>query len=105
MATVFYNADYVGSGHAFDTTRKAKWVADSLCSSPIHGIELVPPSPLLIEQVESVHDAAYVRAVQTGVPRALAEQQGFPWNAGLWRSVLASNGGVVAAASARSTAW
>ena len=34
----------------------------------------------------------------TGVPRAPAEQQGFLWNAGLWRSVLASNGGVVAAA-------
>ena len=54
MAAVFYNADYVDSGHAFDTTRKAKWVADSLSRSPIPGIELVSPSPLSIEQVDLV---------------------------------------------------
>src|SRR5206468_3112593 len=38
------------------------------------------------------------RAVETGIPRRLAESQGFAWDAQLWPMVLASNGGVVAAA-------
>ena len=37
MVKVFYSSEYVGSAHAFDTTRKAKWVADSLASAPIRG--------------------------------------------------------------------
>ena len=100
MVRVYYSPMYVGSGFAFDTTRKAKWIADSLSESPIPGIELVEPEPLTREQVAKVHDADYIGAVETGVPRDLAESQGFEWDAGLWPMVLASNGGAVAAARA-----
>ncbi len=95
---LFYSPDYVGSAYAFETTRKAKWVADSLHASSIDGIELVRPRPLSWDQVVRVHDPEYVSAVQTGVPRGLAESQGFAWDPGLWPMVLASNGGAVAAA-------
>lgn len=95
---VYYSPDYVGSAYAFETTRKARWVADSLSADPIPGIELVTPRPLAWEQVVQVHDPEYVKAVQTGVPRHLAESQGFEWDPGLWRMVLSSNGGAVAAA-------
>jgi acetoin utilization deacetylase AcuC-like enzyme len=91
---------YVGSAHVFETTRKAQWIADSLGSVPIGGIELVSPSSLSYDQLVQVHDPAYVRAVETGVPRSLAESQGFRWDAGLWPMVCASNGGAVAAALA-----
>jgi acetoin utilization deacetylase AcuC-like enzyme len=97
---LFYSPAYVGSGYAFDTTRKARWVADSLAASPISGVALVAPAPLTREQAAEVHDPAYVQAVETGVPRSLAESQGFSWDGGLWPMVLASNGGVVAAAHA-----
>ena len=97
MVRIFYSPQYVGSAHAFETTRKAKWVADSLGSAPIRGIELVSPPSLSYETLVQVHDPAYVDAVQTGVPRDLAESQGFGWDAGLWSMVLASNGGAVAA--------
>ena len=97
---VFYSPDYVGSAYAFETTRKAQWVADSLAISPIEGIDLVEPPPLSWDQVAQVHDPDYVRAVQTGVPRHLAESQGFEWDPGLWPMVLSSNGGAVAAALA-----
>ena len=100
MVSVFYSPQYVGAAYAFETTRKAKWVADSLGRAPIDGIELVSPPSLLYEQVVQVHDPGYVRAVQTGVPRGLAESEGFTWDAGLWPMVLASNGGAVAAALA-----
>lgn len=98
MVKVFYSPEYIGSEHEFDTTRKAKWIADSLAESSIPGLELVEPIPLRRDQVADVHDPEYVQAVETGEPRHLAESQGFCWDAGLWPMVLASNGGVVAAA-------
>ena len=94
---VYYSPDYVGSAYAFETTRKAEWVADSLAGSPIPGIRLVEPRPLTREQVAEVHEVAYVQAVEKGVPRYLAQSQGFSWDAGLWPMVLSSNGGAVAA--------
>ena len=100
MTRVFYSPSYVGSGYAFETTRKAKWIADSLGESPIRGIELVKPQSLTELQVASVHGAEYINAVRTGDPVGLAESQGFDWDPNLWPMVLASNGGVVAAALA-----
>lgn len=97
---VFYSPQYVGSAYSFETTRKARWLADSLEASPIPGLELAEPRPLTREQVLEVHDAEYVRAVETGTPRYLAESQGFVWDPGFWPMVLASNGGVVDAALA-----
>jgi len=100
MVRVYYSPAYVGSGYAFDTTRKARWIADSLSESPVPAIELAAPAPLTREQVAEVHDPGYARAIETGVPRGLAESQGFVWDPGLWPMVLASNGGAVAAALA-----
>jgi acetoin utilization deacetylase AcuC-like enzyme len=97
MIQVFYSPDYVCSGYSFDTTRKSKWIADSLADSPIPGISLSRPKPLTREQVTQVHDVEYIRAVETGDPRSLAQSQGFSWDAGLWPMVRASNGGAVAA--------
>jgi acetoin utilization deacetylase AcuC-like enzyme len=97
---VFYSPDYVLGGYTFDTTRKARWVADSLRNRPIVSVELAAPAPLTEEQVCAVHDPAYVAAVRTGEPRMLATSQGFAWDPLIWPMVLASNGGAVAAALA-----
>lgn len=97
---VYYSESYVAAGHSFDTTRKARWVAESLAMTPIPGIELVEPAPLTREEILAVHDPEYVRAVETGNPRSRAESQGFRWDEALWPMVLASNGGAVAAARA-----
>jgi acetoin utilization deacetylase AcuC-like enzyme len=98
MMRVFYSPEYAGAGYSFDTTRKARWIAESLSESPLPEIELAEPGRLSWRQVAAVHDPGYVRAVETGAPRGLAESQGFEWDAGLWPMVLASNGGAVAAA-------
>jgi len=95
---VFYSTDYAGSGYAFETTRKACWIADALNAEPISNLQLLAPSPLTWEQLNLVHDEDYLRAVQTGLPIELAQSQGFRWDAGLWPMVLASNGGMLAAA-------
>ena len=90
MVRVYYSPTYVGAAYAFETTRKAKWIAESLSESPIPGIELVEPEPLTRDQVAKVHDAGYIRAIETGIPRELAESQDLKWDAGLWPMVLAS---------------
>jgi acetoin utilization deacetylase AcuC-like enzyme len=95
---VYYSADYVRSEHAFETTRKARWVAESLVRRPLAGVRLLAPRALTEAEVSAVHDPRYVTAVRTGVPRALAQSQGFSWDPGLWPMVLASNGGAVEAA-------
>ncbi|UHJ57093.1 hypothetical protein LT337_09845 [Mycolicibacterium fortuitum] len=100
---VFYSPAYTLSAHDFDTTRKAQWIADSLGQRPIPGIAMVMPEPVAVADIVRVHDREYVDAVRTGSPRDLAEMQGFSWDPGLWDMVLASNGGVVAAARAALT--
>jgi len=95
---LFYSAAYTASSHAFDTTRKARWVAESLVARPIAGIELCEPQPLSAQQLETIHDPEYVAAARTGEPRRLAESQGFSWDAQLWAMVCASNGGTLEAA-------
>lgn len=100
MTTIFYNDAYVCSAHSFDTTRKARWVFDGQQEDPNESIQFQSPPSLTAEQVSTVHDPAYVSAVQSGDPRSLAESQGFAWDPGLWNMVLATNGGVVAAAKA-----
>lgn len=100
VTSIFYSPAYVASEYAFDTTRKAKWIADSLSGSPIRGIELVDPPWLTEVQVGAVHTREYIDAVRTGEPAGLAESQGFTWDPQLWPMSLACNGGVVAAALA-----
>lgn len=91
---LFYSDDYVLAAHGFDTTRKARWIADSLLSRPVAGVEMIAPAPLSESELCRIHTAEYVAAVKTGAPRHLAESQGFGWDPGLWGMVCASNGGV-----------
>jgi acetoin utilization deacetylase AcuC-like enzyme len=98
VVPVYYDPSYAAAGFAFPTTRKARWIADSLVATPIPGIILEPPPPLTEDDLLTAHDSEYVRAVRTGVPRSLAQSQELDWDPGLWPMVLASNGGAVAAA-------
>src|SRR5262245_46897602 len=98
MVAVFYDPSYAAAGFAFPTTRKARWIAESLRATPIPGITLEQPPPLTEEDLLTAHDSEYIRAVRTGQPRSLAQSQELEWDPGLWPMVLASNGGAVAAA-------
>lgn len=98
MVRVYYSDDYVLAAHSFDTTRKARWVSEALRADPAQRHEVVAPDPVTYDDIAALHDQAYVSAVRDGTPRNLAESNGFPWDAGLWSMVCASNGGAVAAA-------
>jgi acetoin utilization deacetylase AcuC-like enzyme len=97
---IYYSPDYTAADDDFDTTRKATWVASSLIDAPLDGVSLIAPTLLSAEQLATVHDPAYVRAVRTGRPRALADSSGIHWDPKVWQAVRASNGGAVAAALA-----
>src|SRR5262249_2685577 len=98
MVAVYYDPSYAAADFAFPTTRKARWIADSLIARPIPGIILAQPPPLTEENLLAAHAIEYIRAVRTGEPRSLAQSQELDWDPGLWPMVLASNGGAVAAA-------
>src|ERR1700745_486631 len=95
---IFYSPSYTIATHSFETTRKSRWIAESLAHEPIGGIELVAPEPTSAAVLSRVHDPEYVDAVPNGNPRELAESQGFHWDPALWEMVCASNGGVITAA-------
>jgi acetoin utilization deacetylase AcuC-like enzyme len=95
---LFYSDDYSSAGHSFDTTRKSRWLADSLRADPIPSVTLERPAPVGRELLELVHSPEYLHALEHGKPRGLAESQGFRWDPGIWRSALAHSAGVVAAA-------
>jgi acetoin utilization deacetylase AcuC-like enzyme len=61
-------------------------------------IEIAAPEPVAEVDLMRVHTPAYIEAVRTGEPRALAESQKFPWSPQLYPSVCLTNGGVLAAA-------
>jgi len=95
---LYFSQQYLVSEYQFDTTRKAGWIAESLSSRHIPGVELVEPVPLTVEEIATVHGLDYIEAVRTGQPRHLAQSQGFDCGLGLFPAVCASNGGMVAAA-------
>ncbi|MFM8364161.1 MAG: histone deacetylase, partial [Verrucomicrobiota bacterium] len=61
-------------------------------------IEIAAPESVGEVDLMRVHTPAYIKAVRTGEPRALAESQKFPWSPQLYPSVCLTNGGVLAAA-------
>lgn len=97
---VFYSPQYCAASYAFDTTRKAAWIADSLERKPIPGVEVVEPQPLSVETVAETHSQEYVDAIASGEPWSAASSQGFRWCSSLLPAVLSSNGGLVAAVKA-----
>jgi acetoin utilization deacetylase AcuC-like enzyme len=96
---VFYSDGYAAPiGDHVRPIRKFGLVAHAV--RPLPWVEMLEPRPLTPEDLLRVHTSAYVEAVRTGEPRALAESQKFPWSPALYPSVCLTGGGVLAAAEA-----
>lgn len=100
---VFYNPDYAGSHYEFDTTRKARDIAESLVAHPVNDVELCDPHFFYLEAeriLSTIHSPEYVKAVRTGKPRALAQSSSFTWDPGIYVMARAHVAGMVAATRA-----
>ena len=75
---------------------KFQLVADR--AAKLSGVRVLSPSPVTREDLLQVHTENYIRAIETGTPKELAESQKFPWTPQLYSSVLYTNGAVLAAA-------
>ena len=96
--SVFYNADYVSSDYAFDTTRKSGVLAAALKADS--SADVVDPGQFTERTkkiIERLHGPEYVQAVLTGTPSDLAESQGFDWDPKLPSMAIAHSAGLVAA--------
>jgi acetoin utilization deacetylase AcuC-like enzyme len=98
VITAYHHPDFAAPiGDHVMPMRKFQRLADALAAWP--SVRVQAPVPVAPEDLRRVHTAAYVEAVRTGEPRALAEAQKLPWSPALWPSVLLTGGGVLAAAS------
>lgn len=94
---IYFDDSYVVSGGGLETVRKADKVAARI-REQFPQIKLVSPEPASEEQLRIAHSADYVEAFLTGEPRWKAEAGLGEWSEEVVASVLASTGGVIAAA-------
>ncbi len=98
MITAYHHRDFAAPiGEHVMPMRKFQLVADGLAGRA--GVRVEAPAPVTPEDLLRVHTAAYLDAVRSGAPRALAESQKFPWSPALWPSVLLTSGGALAASA------
>ncbi len=97
MTKVFNSDKYCDTTVAYDTTRKATHVADSLRRAPVANIELVEPEPVSLDDLSLILDNDYFNSLTTGLPSYLASSNGIGWDDALLTSVLYSSSGVVRA--------
>jgi acetoin utilization deacetylase AcuC-like enzyme len=98
MITAYHDPGFAAPiGDHVMPMRKFQLVADAVARRA--GVRVEAPAPIAVEALLRVHTPAYVEAVRTGAPRALAESQKFPWSPALWPAVLLTNGGALAAAT------
>ena len=98
MIPVYYHPGYfasIGDQHTMPM-RKFGLVASHLRNDPV--ADFHTPDPVSEEDLMRVHTEAYIKAIQTGEPREMAEEQKFPWSPELYPAVRLTNGGVYAAA-------
>lgn len=96
--TVFYDPGFAApiGEHVMPITKFAL-VAD-VVRTQFPTVSIQRPLPVTREDLLRVHSPAYIAAIETGEPRALAQSQKFPWSPQLFPSVNLTNGGVLAAA-------
>jgi acetoin utilization deacetylase AcuC-like enzyme len=97
VIAAFHHPDFAAPiGQHVMPMRKFQLVADGVAARS--EFRVLAPAPISPEELQLVHTPAYLSAVRTGEPRALAESQKFPWSPRLWPSVLLTNGGLLSAA-------
>lgn len=86
------------AGHAFPMAKYARLHARVEAAAASLGIELVEPAPAEDDDLQRVHDPAYVRAMACGdVDATTMRRIGFPWSAAMVERSRRSSGGTIGA--------
>jgi acetoin utilization deacetylase AcuC-like enzyme len=96
---IYFDSTYVVPGRGLETVRKADEVARRILEQ-FPDIKLVSPEPATVEQLLLAHTAEYIKAFLSGEPYDVASAALGEWSEEVVASVLASTGGVIAAALA-----
>jgi len=82
MIPTIWHPAYTSNAAPLTSTTKAQFVVDRAQEDKLIGL-FPTAAPVLADvwkEIATVHDPAYVQAVQTGTPRELAESQLFTWS-------------------------
>ena len=104
LHTVFVPVHRVPARLTFDTVVKAaevgQAIGDAVAAGRLERVELVPARPASREELERIHDPAYVAAVVSGTPEHLAASNGIGWDPNLFDIAAGSAGAIRDAALA-----
>ncbi len=90
---LYYNNKYTEAEHAFDTTRKSKFIAETLGYEQVSNPSLMTPQAH--EYIARSISPQYHQDLQDGGP--LASSNGFKWDRGIWQMAVNSTAGVLSA--------
>ncbi len=101
----YFNDDYCGPEHSFETLKKAAVIAEKIRQSSefkrLFDLRDPADSQALLEvavaEIERYVKAEYLHAIRTGEPDELAESNFFPWDEGIYAMVLNSTAGILSA--------
>jgi acetoin utilization deacetylase AcuC-like enzyme len=97
---LFYHPDLWAPRYAVETTRKPRWMIESLQEDPLQDLALTLCQPATRDDLLALHDEVYLNAIQTGKPLPLAQSQGFDWDEHIFPMALAACGAMRDAALA-----
>jgi len=97
LTTIWDNRYCTTAAPTISTTKQAEVVREASASNLLDLRPWAFNESLAWASVESVHESAYVRAVRSGEPRALAQSQGFTWSRGFADAVVRTWCGHIAA--------
>jgi len=99
MTTVVHSPRYYADlGDHVMPIRKFGLVREAIAAAG-RPVRFVEPGPVTDADLLRVHTPAYIEAIRTGEPRALAQSQKFPWSPALAEAVRWTNGGCIVAAA------
>jgi acetoin utilization deacetylase AcuC-like enzyme len=95
---MLFHADRApAAARGVDGADEAGRVLESLRAKPLPGLMLRAAVPVSAARLSLVHSRDYLRAVEEGWPRALAQSPGMDWDAGRFPAACAQIGGLLAA--------
>jgi acetoin utilization deacetylase AcuC-like enzyme len=94
---IYYNDYYVAPIHEFETTKKAKYIVESLKNNGFNTRDPKEKLEIANSIIGAYTNKHYLQAIKTGNNRKLAQTNGFNWDYGIYEMVANSTAGILMA--------